>query len=80
VAKSDWWPSRKVSLLIEAEPVFRHLMLFSDPGPRDFCLEPQTNVVTAFNLMAHDHDGYDLGIVILEPGQSAGGSMTFTPT
>jgi aldose 1-epimerase len=74
------WPSRKVGLRIEAEPVFRHLMLFSDPGRKDFCLEPQTNVVCAFNLMADEPSGYDYGVVILEPGQSAGGSMSFTPT
>jgi aldose 1-epimerase len=73
------WPSRKVGLRIDAEPVFRHLMLFTDPLRKDFCLEPQTNAVTAFNLMAEHPDGDDLGVIILEPGQSAGGSITFTP-
>jgi hypothetical protein len=29
--------------------------------------------------MEGDPDGYDLGVIILEPGQSAGGSMTFAP-
>jgi aldose 1-epimerase len=73
------WPSRRMGLRIDAEPVFRHLMLFSDPGRSDFCLEPQTNAVTAFNMMADELAGYDLGIIILEPGQSAGGSMTIAP-
>ena len=73
------WPSRRIGLRIDAEPVFRHLMLFSDPGRSDFCLEPQTNAVTAFNMMADELAGYDLGIIILEPGQSAGGSMTIAP-
>ena len=73
------WPSRRIGLHVNAEPVFRHLMFFSDPRRKDFCLEPQTNVVTAFSLMADDPGSYDLGIIILEPGQSAGGSMTFTP-
>jgi aldose 1-epimerase len=74
------WPSRKVGLRIDAEPVFRHLMLFTDPLRKDFCLEPQTNAVTAFNLMADDSGDADLGVIILEPGQSAGGVITFTPT
>ena len=28
------WPSRKIGLRIDAEPVFRHLMLFTDPRPK----------------------------------------------
>jgi aldose 1-epimerase len=73
------WLSRKIGLRVDAEPVFRHLMLFSDPLRNDFCLEPQTNVVTAFNLMAENSGDGDLGVIILGPGQSAGGSITFTP-
>jgi aldose 1-epimerase len=73
------WPSRKIGLRIDAEPVFRHLMLYADPGRRDFCLEPQTNSVCAFNLMADEPADSDLGVIILAPGQSAAGVMTFTP-
>lgn len=73
------WPARKIGLRIEAEPVFRHLMLFTDPGRSDFCLEPQTNSVCAFNLMGDDPEDNDLGVIILDPGQGAEGSITFTP-
>jgi len=73
------WPSRGIGLRIEADAVFRHLMLFADPGRSDFCLEPQTNAVCAFNLMADELADSDLGVIILEPGQRAEGSITFTP-
>lgn len=73
------WPSRNVGLRIEAEPIFKHLMLYADPARRDFCLEPQTNAVCAFNMIDEDLGDTDLGVIVLAPGDSAGGTMTFTP-
>ena len=73
------WPARGVGLRIEADPVFRHLMFYGDPARSDFCLEPQTNAVCAFNRIGEDQKGYDLGIIVLAPGEKAAGSMRFTP-
>jgi aldose 1-epimerase len=72
------FPSRGLGLTIEADPVFKHLMFYADPTQTFFCLEPQTNAVCAFNKIDRDRDE-DLGLIILEPGASAEGTMTFTP-
>ena len=42
------FPSRQLGLRIAAQPIFSHLMLYSDPTLPYFCLEPQTNAVCAF--------------------------------
>jgi len=73
------WPSRRIGLRIEADPVFMHLMLYCDPARTAFCLEPQTNVVGAFNMVEEDLHGYDAGVIVLEPGAAAGGSISFVP-
>jgi aldose 1-epimerase len=69
------WPSRGVALHMEADPVFRHLMFYADPAQPFFCIEPQTNATCAFNLA--EEPGYDLGIVVLEPGGSVSGAIRF---
>lgn len=72
------WPSRGVRLQIEADPIFKHLMLYADPARAVFCLEPQTNSVCAFNMAAEE--GIDLGVIVLGPGEKASGAMTFAPS
>jgi aldose 1-epimerase len=67
-----------VGLRIEADPIFRHLMLYCDPDQAVFCLEPQTHVVGAFNRL-QENDAQDLGVVILEPGESMRGSVSYWP-
>jgi aldose 1-epimerase len=67
----------KVGLRINADPIFRHILLYADPSQSVFCLEPQTNAVCAFNRMKNQDE--DLGVVILAPGESAMGSVTFSP-
>ncbi|MBN8995281.1 MAG: aldose 1-epimerase [Rhizobiales bacterium] len=69
------WPSRGVALHIAADPVFKHLMFYADPAQPTFCIEPQTNATCAFNLPPED--GYDLGIIVLEPGASVSGAIRF---
>lgn len=71
------FPSRGLGLLIEAEPIFRHLMFYSDPAKPYFCLEPQTNAVCAFNNSGVDVD--DLGIIELRPGECAQGVLSIKP-
>ena len=54
-------------------------MLYSAPKVPALCLEPQTNAVSAFTALDEDLGGYDLGVIILAPGERASGTMTFTP-
>lgn len=71
------FPSRGVGLLIKADPVFRHLMLYADPARPYFCVEPQTNASGAFNRGKWDDP--DEGTIILAPGGSATGTVSFIP-
>ena len=73
------WPSRGVGLAMTAEPIFGNLMLFTDPARGDFCIEPQTNATCAFNLMAEGFGAEELGVVVLEPGEKAEGTIRFRP-
>lgn len=73
------WPARGVGLRITAEPIFAHLMLYCDPSLPVFCLEPQTNLTSAIDMLADEAEAAALGLYILEPGQSVGGGMAFTP-
>ena len=67
-----------VGMSIQAESVFRHLMVYSDPQKRVFCLEPQTHATGALNRIG-EYANDDLGIIILEPGESAQGAVSFLP-
>jgi aldose 1-epimerase len=53
-------------------------MIYADPAKPYFCLEPQTNAVGAFNRMGQGYDD-KLGVIVLEPGASREGSMSFVP-
>lgn len=68
------WPGRGLGLRIEADPIFRHLMVYADPKRPALCLEPQTNAVSAFTMSADD-----LGVIELNPGESASGTIRFMP-
>ena len=65
------------SLLIKADPVFRHLMFYADPAKPYFCLEPQTNTSGAFNRGRWSDP--DEGVILLGPGESASGTVSFKP-
>jgi aldose 1-epimerase len=70
------WPDEAIGLRLTAEPVFRHLMVYFPAAPSAvFCLEPQTNLISAFTRA----DVENGGTIILEPGQSASGAITFSP-
>jgi aldose 1-epimerase len=71
------FPTRGASLRITGDPVFRHLMLYADPTKSYFCLEPQTNASGAFNRGRWDDP--DEGVIVLAPGESAAGTVSFTP-
>lgn len=74
-ARIEWF-TLGLALVIDAEPVFQHLM-FHVPGHdfETFCLEPQSNRTSGF-------DGVDVGaaapgVHILEPGETLDGRITF---
>jgi len=73
------WPEWQQGLRLEADPIFRHLMLYTQRGAPHFCIEPQTNAAGAFNRLGEA--GADaLGVVVLQPGEKTGGGVRFTPT
>ncbi|QKD00539.1 aldose 1-epimerase [Mesorhizobium loti] len=71
------FPARGAGLRIKADPVFKHLMLYGDPTKPYFCVEPQTNASGAFNRGRWDDP--EEGVIVLAPGESAAGTVTFTP-
>ncbi|MBZ9738217.1 MULTISPECIES: aldose 1-epimerase [unclassified Mesorhizobium] len=71
------FPTRCVGLRITADPIFRHLMLYADPTKPYFCVEPQTNASGAFNRGQWDDP--EEGVIVLGPGQSAIGTVSFVP-
>jgi aldose 1-epimerase len=50
-------------------------MLYADPDLDVFCLEPQTNASCAFNKLTNATVN-ELGVLILEPGELASGTVT----
>jgi aldose 1-epimerase len=71
------FPSRGAGLRIVADPAFKHLMLYADPTKPYFCLEPQTNASGAFNRGRWNDP--DEGVIVLAPGESAAGAVSFMP-
>lgn len=71
------WPQAGIGLVINADPVFRHLM-FHVPsnGQEVVCLEPQTNAPCAFDGLGQGHDAP--GVVILRPRDTVSGGMRFS--
>lgn len=70
------FPGRGLALTMRAEPIFGHLMIYADPRRPFFCIEPQTNASGAFNRPDAFSDP-EQGVIVLEPGESAGGTMWF---
>ena len=72
------FPSRGLGLRLEAEPIFRHLMLYADPTKPYFCIEPQTNAPGALNVMGTRGQA-ERDAIVLEPGQYLRGRIRFLP-
>ena len=62
-------------LRIEADPIFRHLVLYVPPGQDHFCLEPASHVADGFNLAARGVEG--TGVRVLAPGERLAGAVRF---
>jgi aldose 1-epimerase len=71
------FPTRGAGLRMRADPIFKHLMFYADPAKPYFCVEPQTNASGAFNRGRWDDA--DEGVIVLTPGESAAGTVSFMP-
>ncbi|MGI9511203.1 MAG: aldose 1-epimerase [Geminicoccaceae bacterium] len=69
------WQNTGIELLIEADPVFRHVVVFVPPERDYVCVEPVSHVANAVNLAAAGRN--DTGLHILNPGETLSGSMRF---
>jgi aldose 1-epimerase len=72
------FPQLGWGLRMRADPVFRHLMLYCDPAQPFFCLEPQTHAVGALGRVK-ENERQDLGLALLEPGESLRASVYLEP-
>jgi len=72
------WPEWGARLAMTADPVFTCLVVYTPAGRDFFCVEPATNCIDGFNLA--DDGRTDTGVIVLEPGDTAVGNVTFTPT
>ena len=71
------WPEWNARLRIDADPVYACLVVYTPAGRDFFCVEPATNCIDGFNLAAAGRT--DTGIIVLAPGDTAAGDVTFTP-
>jgi aldose 1-epimerase len=69
------WPESGLTLRIEAEPLFGHLVVYVPPGEDFFCMEPVSNANDGFNLL--DRDVSNTGVRVLEPGERLAGTIRF---
>lgn len=69
------WPETGLSLAIESDPVFGHLVVFVPPGEDFVCVEPVSNVTNAIHQLLDGRK--DTGLTILKPGETLQGKMRF---
>ena len=71
------WPEWNARLRINADPAYACLVVYTPAGRDFFCVEPATNCIDGFNLA--DAGRMDTGIIVLAPGDTAAGDVTFRP-
>ena len=69
------WPEIGLTLRIEAEPVFGHLVVYVPAGEDFFCVEPVSNANDGFNLFERGVPG--TGVRVLAPGETLAGTIRF---
>jgi aldose 1-epimerase len=69
------YPEHDRRIDIDADPVFRHLILFVPEGQHFLGVEPVTNMNDGLNRMA---GGVDHGVLVLAPGETATGRIRFS--
>ena len=67
------WPETDFTLLIEATPPLRHLVIYVPPGQDFFCMEPVSQVNDGFNLLERGVEG--TGARVLAPGETLGATV-----
>jgi aldose 1-epimerase len=67
------WPEMDLTLAIEADPAFGHLVIYVPPGQAFFCVEPVSHVNDGFNLL--ERGVADTGVRVLAPGQTLAGAV-----
>lgn len=70
------WPEKGLTLSIEADPVFGHLVVFVPPGEDFVCVEPVSHVTNGIHQLLEGRD--DTGLKLLQPGETLKGSMHFS--
>ena len=71
------WPEWNAQLDVTADPIYACLVVYTPAGRDFFCVEPATNCIDGFNLAENGRT--DTGMIVLEPGDTAAGDVTFTP-
>ena len=69
------WPETDLTLVIEATPPLRHLVIYVPPGQDSFCIEPVSHVNDGFNLLERGVEG--TGVRVLVPGETLGTTIRF---
>ena len=69
------WPGRGISLDIDADPAFQHVVVFVPPDRDYLCVEPVTHVANAVNMLAAGDQ--NTGLQILRPGETLEAVMRF---
>ena len=72
------WPEHDASLRLATRGPFTCFVVYTPTGQPFFCAEPATNCIDAFNLAASGRT--DTGMLILPPGETASGTVSFLPT
>jgi aldose 1-epimerase len=69
------WPEIDLTLGIEADPVFGHLVNYVPADEDFFCIEPVSNANDGFNLFDRGVSG--TGVRVLAPGETLAGTVRF---
>jgi aldose 1-epimerase len=69
------WPEFDLTLVIEAGPIFRHLVIYVPPGQDFFCIEPVSHVNDGFNMLERGVES--TGVHVLAPREALAGTIHF---
>lgn len=69
------WPETDTSLVITADPIFEHFVVFVPSKGDFFCAEPVSNATDGFNLMAKGKT--NTGTIVLKPQETLSGTMHY---
>jgi len=67
------FPAWKLGLLMRADPIYRHFLLYAPHSQSSFAVEPMTNVNDGFNLFASGVHGS--GVFVIKPGDVQSGEV-----